>query len=279
MKNESREGKCLMKLRKRPSQNQKPVPHRPKLVKPKRSPPTREFGTDLTNRPLLSPNDIPTTPSISSPTPPEVAPYLSNIVQHLSLTDQRFTARLAVRLAEHPQGEVKVNPEMRRVLLRWLLQVGRKFQVKEETMQICVQLIDLMLVLETARISKINFQLLGVAALFVASKYNEIHTFEADKYVYLCDGLYSLPQLFEMESLILTTTNFSLQVPTLHQFTQLTLEHYGSQHAELIWELNNLVMFDFSLFNRYQKQHLAAVTTYFALKLNNMTELGPMAII
>ena len=77
----------------------------------------------------------------------------------------------------------------------------------------------------------------------------------------------------------MTTTNFSLQVPTLYQFTQLALEHYGSQHAELVWELNNLVMFDFALFNRYQKQHLAAVITYFALKLNNKDEVRPMDII
>lgn len=87
---------------------------------------------------------------------------------------------------------------MRKVLLKWLIQVGRKFQVKDETMHICVQLIDLILLHETERISKHNFQLLGVTALFVASKYNEIHTFEAEKYVYLCDGLYTLPELFEM---------------------------------------------------------------------------------
>jgi cyclin B len=61
---------------------------------------------------------------------------------------------------------------MRTILLKWLMQVGRKFQVKDETIQICVQLVDLVLLFETNRISKHNFQLLGVAALFVASKYN-----------------------------------------------------------------------------------------------------------
>lgn len=49
-----------------------------------------------------------------------------------------------------------------------------------------------MLLFQSELISKNNFQLLGVAALFVASKYNEIHTFEADKYVYLCDGMHTL---------------------------------------------------------------------------------------
>jgi hypothetical protein len=43
-------------------------------------------------------------------------------------------------------------------------------------MHICAQIVDFVLVCEPSRISKANFQLLGIAALFVASKYNEIHT-------------------------------------------------------------------------------------------------------
>jgi len=61
---------------------------------------------------------------------------------------------------------------MRKVLLKWLLQVSRKFQVKDETMQICVQIIDYLLIFQSTLISKHNFQLLGVASLFVACKYN-----------------------------------------------------------------------------------------------------------
>lgn len=79
-------------------------------------------------------------------------------------------------MSEGQAASLQVSPEMRRVLLRWLLQVGKKFQVKHETMHICVQMIDFVLVFEPYRIDKSNFQLLGVAALFVASKYNEIHT-------------------------------------------------------------------------------------------------------
>jgi hypothetical protein len=172
MKNETREGKCSMKLRKRQSQNQKVLPRKQKLTRSKKSPPTREFGTDLTNRPTLSilPSPSQTASSVS---PPELASYLPSITHHLIYTDQAFTTELVARLSMScHQDNIKISPEMRRVLLKWLFQVGRKFQVKEETLQICVQLIDLMLVLETARINKQNFQLLGVSALFVASKYN-----------------------------------------------------------------------------------------------------------
>jgi hypothetical protein len=74
------------------------------------------------------------------------------------------------------------------------------------------------LVFSHKKITKTNFQLLGISALFVASKYNEIYTPEAKKYVYVCDGLYTLEDLFAMESFILTLTNFNLQFPTLVNF-------------------------------------------------------------
>ena len=65
MKNESRKAKCSMKLRKRPSPSKKLPLHKAKASKHKRSPPTREFGTDLTNKP----NPLPI--QVRSPSPPK----------------------------------------------------------------------------------------------------------------------------------------------------------------------------------------------------------------
>ena len=158
---------------------------------------------------------------------------------------------------------------MRRTLVRWLLQVGRKFQVNQETVHLCVQLVDFMLLFETKLIDKTNFQLLGVAALFIASKYNQIHTFQADKYIYVCDGLYSLVQLFEMESCILIATDFGLQMPSMFSFTNFATKKYGNEVSLLVQELSRLVLFDFTLFNLVRKQQIAAVVVYFALKLHD----------
>ena len=44
--------------------------------------------------------------------------------------------------------------------------------------------------------NKSNFQLLGVSCLFISCKYNEIYTLDANKYIELCDGIYTLKQLF-----------------------------------------------------------------------------------
>jgi hypothetical protein len=201
-------------------------------------------------------------------------------VQHLIDNDRQFTSRVNTTLATHPDfGQSKISTEMRKVLLRWLLQVSRKFQVKEETIQLCVQIIDYLLIFQSTLISKQNFQLLGVAALFVASKFNEIHTYEAEKYVYLCDGLYSTRELFEMESLILTTTSFSLQFPTLNQFTGLVQQHYELELESTVSELSRLCLFDCTLMNKFKKQHLASVVIYFAAKVKESDILRSKNII
>lgn len=65
---------------------------------------------------------------------------------------------------------------MRKILIKWLAKVASKFRCQSETLHLCVQLIDLMLIQQGPKFDKTNFQLLGVTCLLIASKYNEIYT-------------------------------------------------------------------------------------------------------
>ena len=82
-----------------------------------------------------------------------------------------------------------------------------------------------------------------------------------------------------MESLILTTTNFNLQFPTLHQFTNLVLQHYGLDLDITVNDLIKLSMFDCILLNKFKKQHLGSVIVYFAAKINECPILKSKDII
>lgn len=181
-----------MRLRKRPfsSKTQKlPTLNKCKSRQEKED---RLFGTDLTNQPITAPNQVQMEEEVALPAC-QLQPYLSSILAHIDELDGAFLSQITARLMLHSQGsDFFVTPDMRRILLRWLLQVCRKFQIKHETLHICVQMIDYVLVFESHRINKTNFQLLGATSLFVASKYNEIHTWEASKYIYVCDGLYTV---------------------------------------------------------------------------------------
>lgn len=187
----------------------------------------RLFGTDLTNQPSPTPNQVTMEEEVAPPAC-QLQPYLSSILAHIDQLDAAFLSQITERLMLQTQAsDFCVTPDMRRILLRWLLQVGRKFQIKHETLHICVQMIDYVLIFESHRINKANFQLLGVASLFVASKYNEINTWEVSKYLFVCDGLYTVDQLFVMEGVILSAISFNLQFPTIHQFAGLPMEQHS----------------------------------------------------
>lgn len=143
---------------------------------------------------------------------------MNEIEAYVQQLDDAYNMNIVTKLYTKSSDSTEVTLEMRKILVKWILQVAEKFKANQETVHISIQIIDYILVFSHKKITKTNFQLLGISSLFVASKYNEIYTPEAKKYVYVCDGLYTLEDLFGMESYILTLTSFNLQFPTLGNF-------------------------------------------------------------
>lgn len=77
---------------------------------------------------------------------------------------------------------------MRQVLIDWLIDVHRKFKMKAETLFICSNIIDRYL--ELHLVSRNNLQLLGISAMNIAAKYEEIYPPEMKDFVMICDGAY-----------------------------------------------------------------------------------------
>ena len=93
---------------------------------------------------------------------------------------------------------IKITSDMRTILIKWLIEVSNRFGCLPETLHMSIQLIDILLVEKGLLFDKKNFQLLGITSLFIASKYNEIEVPDSDKFLYVCDGLYSFPDLLKM---------------------------------------------------------------------------------
>lgn len=58
------------------------------------------------------------------------------------------------------------------------------------------------------RTTRQNLQLVGVTALFIASKYEELFPPEIKDFVYITDDTYTKKQVLEMERHILRVSNF-----------------------------------------------------------------------
>ena len=132
-----------------------------------------------------------------------------------------------------------------------------------------------MLIQQGPKFDKTNFQLLGVTCLLIASKYNEIYTMEARKYVGICDGIYTLEQLMEMESFILASIGFNLQLPTMSLFMDRLLSYCKIEktYADVILGMADILLFDFYSFNGLLKSDLCTAIVYLVSKVYKLEEV------
>ena len=94
-----------------------------------------------------------------------------------------------------------VNEKMRAILVDWLVDVHLKFKLVNETLFLTVNLIDRYL--EKAEVSRQKLQLVGITAMFIASKYEEIYPPDLRDFVYVTDKAYTKKQILSMEGKIL----------------------------------------------------------------------------
>jgi len=82
-----------------------------------------------------------------------------------------------------------INEKMRAILVDWLVEVHLKFKLLPETLYLTVNLIDRYLCKEQVHRSKL--QLVGVTAMLIASKYEEIYPPIVKDFVYITDNAYT----------------------------------------------------------------------------------------
>ncbi len=85
--------------------------------------------------------------------------------------------------------QVEINDKMRAILVDWLVEVHCKFKLRRETLYITITIIDKYLAQQLC--SKAQLQLVGVSALLIACKYEEIYPPELKDFVYITDKAYT----------------------------------------------------------------------------------------
>lgn len=129
--------------------------------------------------------------------------------------------------ANYMGTQPNVNERMRAILVDWLVDVHLKFKMVPETLYLTINIIDRYLEVKQVRRSKL--QLVGVAALLAAAKYEEIYPPELKDLVYITDSAYNKHEIVEMESSILDALHYNFTVPTIHTFL---CRHLKAAHAD-----------------------------------------------
>lgn len=128
----------------------------------------------------------------------------------------RTVEPLSAVKANHLLG-CSINDKMRAVLVDWLVEVQLQFKLLQETLFSTISIVDRFLAVEGLTITRSKLQLVGVAAMFLASKVEEVYAPACSDFVYITDHAYTEDAIKQMEMKILQTLKFNLFEPlSLH---------------------------------------------------------------
>lgn len=162
--------------------------------------PTR-FSMKDSNCSAPRPSLVPARPSTS---PQVVVQYIDHILQHTLTREERDIKPYA----EYMLAQRDINSRMRAILVDWLVDVTLKFRMQSPTLFMTVALIDRYL--SSHEVPRTRLQLVGVAALMIVGKYEEIYPPSVKDYVAVCDNAYNKQEILAMESEMLLAFNFDL---------------------------------------------------------------------
>ncbi|KAI5084320.1 hypothetical protein GOP47_0000489 [Adiantum capillus-veneris] len=167
--------------------------------------------------------------------------YAAEIYHHLRMAELK--RRPSLNFMDTVQQDI--NASMRGILVDWLVEVAEEYKLVPDTLYLTISYIDRFL--SGNLVTRQRLQLLGVASMLIASKYEEICAPQVDEFCYITDNTYNREEVLEMERSVLNHLHFELTGPTTKSFLRrfvraaqagqksptLQLEFLGNYLAEL----------------------------------------------
>lgn len=120
--------------------------------------------------------------------------------------------------SKYLEGQTKILPAMRALLVDWMSGVVLQLCLHPETLQLAVACLDRFLQVEVGRVEKEILQLSGATALLIASKYEETYPPEVAEICHLAGGAVLESQIRDHELWILQSLGFNIGIPLPQQF-------------------------------------------------------------
>ncbi|MCO5573124.1 hypothetical protein L7F22_026889 [Adiantum nelumboides] len=164
---------------------------------------------------------------------------------------------------DYMSQQVHINEKMRAVLVDWLIEVHYKYRLMPETLFLTTNLIDRYLALKS--VERKSLQLVGMTAMLIASKYEEIWAPEIKDLILISDNAYTRQQILDMEKVMLNVLRFNLCIPTPYMFLVRFLKAAGAdrQMSLLAFYFVELCLVDYAMLG-FLPSMLAASAVYLA---------------
>ncbi|KAI3456658.1 hypothetical protein Pfo_013321 [Paulownia fortunei] len=195
----------------------------------------------------------------------EVCEYVDDIYQYYWVMEAQNPL-----LKNYMGIQRDITPQMRGILINWLVEVHLKFDLMEETLFLTVTLLDRYLSLES--IKKNEMQLVGLTALLLASKYEDFWHPRVTDLISISAESYTRDQMLKMEKTILKKLKFRLNEPTPYVFMLRFLKAAQSdmKFEHLAFYLIELCLVEYEALN-YKPSMLCASAIYVARCTMQMT--------
>ncbi|PKA47285.1 Cyclin-A1-1 [Apostasia shenzhenica] len=135
-----------------------------------------------------------------------------DIYQHLRFAETK--KRPSMDFMERVQEDINAN--MRAILIDWLVEVAEEYRLVPDTLYLTVNYIDRYL--SDNKINRQRLQLLGVACMLIAAKYEEICAPQVEEFCYITDNTYFKDEVLQMEANVLKFLKFEMTSPTAKCF-------------------------------------------------------------
>ncbi|KAG6712126.1 hypothetical protein I3842_05G089400 [Carya illinoinensis] len=160
--------------------------------------------------------------------PLAVVEYIDDIIAYCRKTE--YSSCVSPNYMTH---QFDINEKMRAILIDWLIEVHYKFELMDETLFLTVNLIDRFL--ERQTVIRKKLQLVGLTAILLGCKYEEVSVPLVEDLLLLSDKAYTRKEVIDMERLMVNKLQFNLSVPTPYVFMRRFLKAAQSnQKLELL---------------------------------------------
>lgn len=239
-----------------------------------------EVEKKLTEKKLVA-EEAPAKENVEAPVEPKTLQKPSqDLVEDLDtedLDDPLMVAEYVVEIFEYMKDlelETLPNPhyidhqpdlewKMRGILVDWLIEVHTRFRLLPETLFLAVNIIDRFLSAEVVALDRL--QLVGVAAMFIASKYEEVLSPHVANFSHVADETFTDKEILDAERHILATLEYNMSYPNPMNFLRRIskADNYDIQTRTLGKYLMEISLLDHR-FMAYRQSHVSAAAMYLA---------------
>ncbi|KAI2629393.1 cyclin-like protein [Xylaria nigripes] len=151
----------------------------------------------------------------------------------------------------------------RGILIDWLIEVHTRFHLLPETLFLATNIIDRFLSKKVVQLDRL--QLVGIAAMFIASKYEEILSPHVANFKHVADDGFTVEEILSAERFILGTLNYDLSYPNPMNFLRRIskADDLDIQTRTIGKYLMEISLLDHR-FMAYRPSHVAAAAMYLA---------------